>query len=245
MTTQSKITVVSVSESDMLRKSDLAAQMHMVSPQKAQAVKRAFATVIDERTAFEANKERVIKGVLQVGQSPDIAHLEALRNDDATHRLFAALGVNVRSALYPQSQSDGKSETESANLKSYRKVRQIANVIANGTGSLENVAKVSAVCMYRFANNGHAELSRDWCETFLSSREFSSIDTATADLLAAIDDVRAKQMSGGAATQSGQMVRVLVTLKSATDVRDGRNKNVLVNPDGLVMQALMVRFGQI
>lgn len=245
MTTQSKISIVTVSESDMLQKSDLAATMRLLSIQKVSSVKRALGVVIDERTAYEASKERRIDGVLTVGQSPDIAHLEALRDDDAVHRLCGALGINVRSFFFPQSQTEGKSDNETANLKSYRKVRQIANVIANGTGSLENVAKVFAVCAYRFASNGHAVLSRDWCETFLSSREFQSIDTATADLLAAIDDVRAKQMTGGAATQSGQMVRTLVALKSATDARDGRAKNVAINPDGLVMQALMVRFGQI
>jgi hypothetical protein len=243
----SKITVVTVSESDMFNKSPLAADMRLLSPQKVQAVRSAFAKVIDERTAFEAKQERMIKGVLTVGQSPDIKHLEAMRTDDATHRMFGALALNVRSFLFPQSQKEGKQDNETANLKSYRKVRQIANLIghSDSANALENVAKVSAVCMFRFASSGHAELSRDWCETFLSSREFSSIDTATADLLSAIDDVRAKQMSGGAATQSGQMVRVLVGLQSAYDKRDGRNKNVVVNPDGLVLQALMVRFGQI
>ena len=243
-----KINLVTVSESDMLNKSELAAEMYMQSPQQVGKTIKAINAIADERIDFDSKQERVRDGKLQIIESKDIANVRALKDNEAYARFVYALRLDPRSCLFPQSQDGGKSNAETSSLKSYKKVRQIANLIFRNDEEvgLENVAKVFAVCAYRFAKTGQTVLTREWCEKFLCSREFSSIDTGTADLIASIEDVRATQMTGGgAATQSGQMIRQFVAFGSARDVFDGRLKNVDIDPNGLVLQAMMVRLGQI
>jgi hypothetical protein len=236
--------VIIIREADM-QSAPLYAAMTAVTPQRLGKVSKAISAIVAERTAYEANRERMIDGALTVGQSPDIKHLQALDGHDAFARMVIALNIDARSFLFPQSQESGKSSAETSNLKALRKVRQIADVIASGVSDLENVARVFTVCAYRFASKGNEVLTREYCENFLTSRELAELDTGTAELWSAVEDVRAKHMSTGAQTQSGQMVRTLVALKSAEDVRDGRAKNVRIHADGLVMQALMTRFGQV
>lgn len=239
MSAYRRVTVVSSAQME-----DTALFQASVSPRKQNLMMRAVERVCSQRIDYEAQKERMIGGVLQVGQSPDIRFVEALIGNESYARLLVAIGANPRELIHPDSVEGGKQSDQTSNLKSYNKQRQIAETIFTGNSDLEGVARVFAVCAYRFATSGRTILTREWCENFLSSREFASIDVGTADLWSNIDDIRAKQMTGGAATQSGQMVRTLVALKSATDVREGRAKNVQVNPEGLVMQALMTRLGQ-
>lgn len=236
--------IVIVTNADM-DKVALYSEMQAITPQRLGKAAKAVSAIIAERVAYEANRERMIGGELKVGQSPDIKHLEALEDHEAFLRMTLALKIDHRSFLFPQSQENGKSGEETSNLKALRKVRQIAEVIASGVSDLEKVARVFSVCAYRFAINGNDLLTREYCKGFLSSYELSSLDQATAQIWSDIDDLRAKEMSGGAETQSGQMVRTLVALGSAVDVRDGRRKDVRINPNGLVMQALMTRFGQL
>lgn len=236
--------VVIVREADMSA-SELYTDMVGVSDRRLKNALAAIESVVNERAEYEANRERKIGGIITVGQSPDIRHAEALINNEAFARMVLALKIDLRSYIFPQSQENGKSDSETSNLKSYRKVRQIAETVLHGSSDLEGVARVFSVCVFHFARNGNGLLNREYCKAFLSSREFANLDTGTAQLFADVDDIRAKQMSGGAETQSGQMVRSLVALKSATDVRDGRNKNVAIDQDGKVLRALMVRLGQI
>jgi hypothetical protein len=219
--------------------------MVKVSDKRLKAASDAFTAIAAERSDYEAKKERRKDGVIQIAQSDDIRHLNDLVASEAFLRMSVALKMDARSYIFPQSQESGKSDAETSNLKSYRKARQIAETILHGSSDLEAVARVSAVCMYHFAKNGHGAITREFCKAFLSRVEFESLDTGTAQLLADVDAIRLKRMSGGAETQSGQMVRQLVALKSAVDVRDGRNKNVALNPDGGVIRAMMVRLGQI
>lgn len=234
-----------VTQADM-EKSVLFADMNKVTPQRLGAVKKAIATVCDEREAYEAQRERKIGGVLVVQQSDDIRFVRALKDSEAFARMVCALKIDPRSYIFPQSQADGKSSDETSNLKSYNKSRQVAEVIWSGSSNLENVAKVFSVCVHHFATHGRDIITRDELHVFLSSHSLDQISEGTRELFEAVDDVRAKQMTGGGAdTQAGQMVRTLVALKSAEDVRDGRKKHVKVNPQGLVMQALMTRFGRV
>lgn len=240
---QRKINIVT--QADM-QNAVLFADMDKVSAKRLKATMDAIETVAKEREAYEAQRERIKDGVLQVAQSDDIIHVQALIGNEAFARMVCALKIDPRSYLFPQSQPSGKSSSETSNLKSYRKVRQIAEVIWSGSSDLENVAKVVTVCAHHFAVNGKDILTRDDLHAFLSSHSLDQIDEGTRELFDAVDDVRAKHMAGGGAdTQAGQMVRTLVALKSAEDVRDGRKKHVRINPQGLVMQALMTRFGRV
>jgi hypothetical protein len=244
MTAQRSIVVVN--HSAMLN-DNLYRTMHFIRKDKLAAMKSAIETIVSERRDFEATRERrLADGSYVVGQSGDIKHVEALAKSDAFARLCVALKIDPRSYIYPQSQEFGKSSSETSNLKAYKKAKEVAEVIWNGSSTLERVAKVFTVCSYIAAERfGQDTLKRDFCENFLSSREFRSINQGSEDLWNAIDEVRARHMSTGASTQASQMVRTLVALKSAQDVRDGRAKDVRIDPQGLVMNALMRRFGQV
>lgn len=235
--------IVVVTEADMMQ-APLYAQMTELSDRRVKTMKDSINKVCDERSEYESTRERIKDGVLQIAQSDDIKFVDALKDHDAFARMLLALKINPREYVFPQSLDGGKTSSQTSNLKSYNKARQVAEVIFSNSTDLEGVARVFAVCAYRFASSGVGVITREYCKDFLSSREFTGIDTATADLWSKIDDIRAKQITGGAETQSGQMVRTLVALKSASDVRDGRAKNVAIDTDGLVMRALMIRLGQ-
>lgn len=239
--------IVIIREADMLQTA-FGAAVAAITPQREGKALKLIAQIVDERFEYEANKERIKNGVLQIAQSPDAEkHLLPLKGNRAFARMVIALNVDARTFLFPQSLDGGKTSEMTSNLKALRKIRQIAEVTCGEGSDLENVAKVAAVCMYHFANNGRGVITREYCKAFLSSYELQHLDQATADLWSAVNEIRGSTVSydGGAETQSGQMVRALVALGSATDVRDGRHKNVSVNPDGLIMQALMMRLGQI
>jgi hypothetical protein len=234
--------IIIVTNADM-EKTVLGAAIAAVTPQRLGKVAKSASAIIAERVDYEANRERMIDGVLTIGQSPDIKHLQALDGNEAFLRMSLALNLDLRTYLFPQSLDGGKTSEMTSNLKALRKVRQIAETIASGVSDLEKVARVFSVCAYRFADAGNDTLTREYCKAFLSSYELQSLDAATAQIWSDIDDIRAKEMSGGAETQSGQMVRSLVALGGAVDVRDGREKHVRILHKSPVMEALAMRFG--
>jgi hypothetical protein len=243
MSATRKIVVVT---SEAMSQDALYRSMKNVSKDKVASMLTAIKSVASERETFEANVDRrLADGSFVTGQSADIKHVQALCDNDSVARLFVALKIDPRAYIFPQSRDGGKSSTETSNLKAYKKAREVAECIWTGTSTLENVARVFTTCAYRASQFGQEVLTRDFLENFLSSREFRSINQGSVDLWNAIDDVRAKHMSSGAQTQASQMVRTLVALKSAVDVRDGRAKHTRVDADGKVMQALMRRFGQV
>lgn len=239
-----KIVVVNT---DAMLNDKLFRSMKFAPKSKVTAMLESIEAVAVERRNFEATvQRRSADGSLYVGQSNDIKHVEALRGNEAVARMFVALKVDPRSYIFPQSQPTGKSSTETSNLKAYKKAREVAELIWTGASTIENVCKVFSVCAFRAVTMSGADvLKRQFAETFLSSVEFRTIREASEDLWNAIDEVRAKHMTTGAQTQASQMIRTLVALRSAEDVRDGREKNVRVHADGLVLQALMRRFGQV
>lgn len=246
MTSIQKIVVVNT---EAMMNDALFRAMKNVGASKVEAMSQSIRDIVAERTAFEATVERTAgDGSKYTGQSNDIRHVEALTNNDAVSRLFVALKIDPRAYIHPVSKG-GKDSTETSNLKAYRKARQLAEVIWSGSSDLENVAKVFAVCAWKAVQSSSVTdnvLRRDYAECFLNSTEFRSIREGAQELFDAIDDIRARQMTGGGAkTQASQMIRTLVALKSATDVRDGRSKNVQIDPQGKVVQALMRRFGQV
>jgi hypothetical protein len=248
MTAQArKIVVVNASE---MKQDTLYSAMLDITPQKLGSMRANVAKIVEERVAFEAVRERkLLDGSVVVQQSNDIRHVEALATSEAFQRMCVALKINPRSYIHPASQKDGKTSDQTSNLKAYKKAREVAELILTGTSTLENVAKVFTVCAYKSVHTSTVTdnvLRRDYAECFLNSPEFRSIREGAQDLFDAIDEIRAKQMTGGGAkTQASQMIRTLVALGSAEDVRNGRSKDVRVNPEGLVMKSLMRRFGQV
>lgn len=237
--TARKIVIVNT---EAMMESALFRSMRNVGSAKLDAMKSALAEASAKRTEFEAQRERMIDGVPQVGQSPDIKHVHALASSEAFARFAVAQKIDPLNYLFPQHKGS-KTQTETSNLKAYRKARQVAETIWSGSSDLENVVKVATVCMFKVASSRGEVIERDFAECFLSSIEFRTISEASPELWSAIDDVRAKHMTTGAQTQTSQMIRTLVALGAAEDVRNGRAKDVRVNPEDRVVQALMRRFG--
>ena len=248
MTVSAQKTIVIVNHSAMMNDT-LYRAMHYARKDKIAAMTVAIKTVVAERKAFESTVERrVADGSFVTGQSADIKHVEALATSTAFARLCVALKLDPRAYIYPQSQEGGKLSTETSSLKAYKKAREIAETIWNGSSTLENVVKVFSVCAIKLATVGQETMTRRYLEDFFASREYRSISQGSSEFLLAVeecDEMRARHMSGGKATQASQMVRTLVALKSAVDVRNGRMKDTKVDPRGLVSQALMRRFGQV
>lgn len=208
------------------------------------AHKKAIQQACEAREAFEATRERRTSSGVVVGQSADIKHVQALATSDAFARVTFALKMDVMNYIHPFSKGS-KSDTETSNLKAYRKALQICETILTGASNLENVVKVATVCMYLAATRRGAVIERDFAETFLSSVEFRTVEQASEELWKDIDAIRAKHMLTGAPTQTSQMIRTLVAFGAARDVRDGRNKHVELFADHPVVTALMTRFGVI
>jgi len=237
---QRKINVVTT---EAMMDSAVYRAMKNVGSAKLQTALDAIKEAAEQRTAFEAQRERIIDGLPQVGQSPDIKHVQALVGNEAFARFVVAQKVDVLNYLHPAHKGQ-KTGNETSNLKAYAKVRQVAELLWSGTTDLENVVKVFTVCAYRSAVMRGPVIERDFAETFLSSVEFRTIKEGSADLWSAIDEVRAKHMTTGAQTQASQMIRTLVAVGAAEDVRDGRRKNVRVDPTNRVLLGVMRRFGQ-
>ncbi len=192
-------------------------------------------------------QRRLAGGALVVQQSADIKHVEALMHNETFARFCVALRIDPQAYIDPASKDGGKLSTETSNLKAYKKAREIAETVYHGTSSLENVARVFSVCAFIAATKRDTLIERAFCNHFLRSNEFRSITQGTEEFMVAIDEMRARSLSSdsGAATQASQMIRTLVALKSAVDEMDGRAKNVRLDPNALVIQSLMRRFGQV
>lgn len=202
--------------------------------------------IAKEREDFEAKQPRTVDGHFYAdgAQSKDIAHLRNLASDDAALRMLYALNVNLRSYFHPQSQSGGKTSSETSNLKAYKKVLEAARCIYSGQTGMEDVLKVAIVCAAQAMQHGKEVFTRDFFEDFLHSS--GHIKSGSSDIFDAIDEYRDRSVAtkSGASTQSSQIIRSLVALQCAEDVKEGRLKNVRINPNGLVFNALLKRFGQ-
>lgn len=202
----------------------------------------------EKRAEFESKQTRNIGGVPVTCQSADIKYLDTLSQSRSFALLALALKLDIQSYFFPQSKAGGKSDEETSNLKAYKKALEIADVIWSGSSTLENVVKVNTVCCYLVTKAGAEVINRRMVEDFFSSREFASIQSGSADFLAAMEEcdaLKAKHMSGGKQTQTSQMIRTLVALRSGKDIKQGRNKDFALNTDGLVINALMRRLGQV
>lgn len=237
--------IIVVTEASM-EQSKLYNSMKFAPKSKLAALQASINEACDARETFESKVERrLADGSFVFGQSADIKHVQALKDNDAVTRLFYALKVDPARYVTPMLQVGGKSSNETSNLKAYKKTREIAELVWSGHSTIENVVKVFTVCAFKCAEGGVDVLKRDFAENFLSSREFRSINQGSADLWSAIDDIRAKHMTSGAQTQASQAIRTLVALHGAEDVRDGRAKNTRILSGSPLMQALMRRFGQV
>lgn len=245
MSAQRKIVVVNTAA---MEKDALYSAMTSVEASKVASMKGQITKVVNERVEYEAQRERKLAdGSIVIKQSDDIRHVEALADSEAFARLCVALKINPRQYIYPQSTKSGKTAADTSNLKAYKKAREVAELVFIGSTTLEKVAKVFTVCAFKAVQTSTVRdnvLPRNYAECFLNSPEFRSIREGAKELFDAIDDVRDRAMTGGGAkTQASQMIRTLVALGSAEDVRNGRAKDVRINPQGLVMQSLMRRFG--
>ena len=248
MSIQAKKIVV-VSEGAM-QEDALYRAMKNASASKVAERLQVQSALIGERTEYESNRERQDKfGNVYVGQSNDIAQIQALEGSEAFARLSIAIKLDDRAYLFPQSQASGKLSTQTSNLKAYKKAREIAETIyIGGSIGLENVVKVFfACCVKVVATSNGPVISRTYGECFLNSPEFRSIYTGAQELFDAIEDTRAnaKHMSNGAPTQTSQMIRTLVALGVATDVQNGRSKDFRFNAESKVALALSRRLGLI
>lgn len=234
---------ISIVNHDAMMNDSLFRKMHFVRKDKLSAMVETVNAIVQERVDFEAMQTRIVDGVYTVAQHGDIKVIEQYRDNVNFARLACALQLNVREYLHPASLDGGKSSEQTSNMKAYKKGYEIADAIFSGVSSLERVVRVNTVCAYLATVQGCEVLTREQSESFLNSRVLNTVDQASEDIWSAIDQYRAKQMSGGDKTQTSQMVRTLVAFKSAKDVRNGRNKDTAFNPDGLVLSALMRRFG--
>lgn len=242
--------IVVVSSADMMQDALYSRMVNATSDANRESFvnyKQNAERLLRNRRDYEANdvQRRDATGATYYGLSPDFENLRKLVESDAAMRMLYANNVDLRSYIYPQSQSGGKSSSETSNLKSYKKAREIAEVIYNGSSRLENVAKVTVVCSALALRSGMEVIERDTFETFLRTTAHR-IFKGSQDLWNAVDEYRARSLAsdGGAATQGSQMIRQLVALRSAEDVKNGRSKDVRVLREGLVLNALLKRFGQ-
>jgi hypothetical protein len=242
MSNQAQRSIVIVNTEAMMN-DQLFRSMKFAAKSKVEAMVSSVNSMVEERIAFEMTVERKgSDGRIYSGVCPDALALRSLKNHDAVACMLVALKVDPRAYLYPQSQDGGKQSDQTSNLKSMKKAREIAETIWSPVvaSPLEKVVKVWTVCAHYCATHGRDVLPRNESELFLNA---SRIRSGSSEIFDAIDAYRAKEMSTGAATQTSQMVRQLVALKSATDVREGRAKHTRINPEGLVISALMRRFG--
>lgn len=242
-----KIVVVTT---EQMMQDSLFRAMKTASKEKVATMQASIATVCAEREAYEALRERRLgDGSIVVGQSNDIRHVQALATSEPFARFCVALKVDPRAYIFPQSKEGGKTSSETSNLKAYKKARELAEVIYGTSSTLENVAKVFAVCAWKAVQTSTCKdniLPRNYAECFLNSPEFRSIREGAQELFDAIEDIRAKQMTGGGAkTQASQMIRTLVAFNAATDIRNGKSKDVRIDPNNRVITSLMRRLGQI
>lgn len=218
---------------------DLIEAMKAVPETKVSAMKGRITKAVNLRRDHETKDGAEL--------SKDFRHVESWNRSDAVARLFVALEIDPQAYLMLVTLSDEEIEkrgfhpdAKTRNLKAYKKVVEVAEYIANGPEShLEAVFKTFVACSL-IATRELKVIPRDVCTDFLSSAELRNV---SPDLREAIADFQAKQMSGGAPTQTSQMVLTLANLKCGTVVRDGRTKHFALSHDSQVVRALAARFG--
>jgi hypothetical protein len=226
--------------------SDLIAAMQSLPATKVAAMKGRITKAVNARREVELKDGPLSK---------DFRHVESWNRSDAVARMFCVLEIDPHAYLMLCTMSDSEIEKHgfhpdavTRNLKAYKKVVEVAEYIANGpelpdgTGShLEAVFKTFVACSI-IATRSQKVIPRDVCEDFLRSAELTKV---SEDLRDAIDAFQAKHMSGGASTQTSQMVLTLANLKCGSVVRDGRTKHFALSHDSLVIRALAARFGML
>lgn len=212
--------------------------MRAVTPQAVAAMKTRITKAVNARRELELKDGPLSK---------DFRHVESWNRSDSVARMFCALSIDPQAYLTLAWMDAGDivkrgfdPEAKTRNLKSYKKVVEVAEYIANGPEShLEAVFKTFVACSI-LATRGLKVIPRTVCEDFLRSNELRDV---SQDLRDAIDEYQAKHMTGGAQTQTSQMVLTLANLKAARVVRDGRTKHQELDRDSLVVRALAARFG--
>ena len=124
------------------------------------------------------------------------------------------------------------------NLKALAKLTALADLIMHGRMNREAVLHTWIACA--LASSKFGKLPRDVVESFINSRDMSSVN---GELSALVDEYRAKHMSRGCGTQTSQITLLLGLLGVLTIERDGRSKSYRVNRDHPVTQAIAARYG--
>lgn len=177
--------------------------------------------------------------------SKDFVNVANLHNATVA-RFFIAVGIvpeyYINSPSYDDveawsTKSKLPSDCKTRNLKAYKKMSETARYFADG-GKLESVVKTFVACAILSAQH-MTVIPRDVCERFLSSVPLSHV---SEELVEALDHYRAKHMTGGASTQTSQATLQLATMRAATVVRNGRNKDFSLDVHSPVIVSFAERF---
>lgn len=216
-------------------------RMSEVSAQRAGTVKKQVSAAIASRLAFENLPENQFNG----SASKDCKNLDLLTTDSVA-RFFVACGVApeyyINSVAYDaetfESKSKVPSEAKTRNLKAYKKFAETAEYFASGA-KLESVFKTIVACMI-VSSQYQTVIPRDVVERFLSSVPLSHVSEELAE---AVEQYRDKTMTGGAQTQTSQCTLQLANMRSATVVRNGRNKDFALDVHSPVIVSFAQKFG--
>lgn len=181
----------------------------------------------------------------QGDMSKDFDHVEALYSDTVA-AFMVAIGLKpeyyVNSPVYTPEEFEARSgisaDAKTKNLKAYKKFRETAEYFYHGS-HLEKVLKTVVACSI-LASQYHAVIPRDVCERFLNSLPMSRISD---ELVEAMDDFRAKHMTGGAATQFSQCSLQLATMRAGHIVRNGRYKDFMLDLSSPVVESFAQKLG--
>lgn len=177
--------------------------------------------------------------------SADFDHVEALYSDTVA-AFMVAISMKpeyiINSPSYTPEEFEAKSgisqDAKTKNLKAYKKLKETAEYFAHGS-HLEKVLKTVVACSI-LASQYHDVIPRDVCERFLNSLPMNRI---SEELSEAIEDFRAKHMTGGAATQFSQCSLQLANMRAGFIVRNGRFKDFKLNLDSPVIESFAQKLG--
>lgn len=214
------------------------AAMQSIPEQRVSAVLGQIRKSIVAREEYEADKR-------DGEQSKDFEQVRKLDNRNVA-RFMVAIGLNpepyINSPSYSPESFEAKSripaEAKTGNLKGYKKFRETAEYFSNGS-KLESVVKTSVACMI-ISSQYHVVIPRDVCERFLNSVPLNRVSD---ELIEALDQYRAKHMTGGAATQTSQCTLQLANIRAAKLVMNGRFKDFALDVDSPVIESFAQRFG--
>lgn len=177
--------------------------------------------------------------------SNDFEQVENLYSDTVA-TFMVAIGLKpeyyINSPVYSPEEFEARSgisaDAKTKNLKAYKKFRETAEYFMHGS-HLEKVLKTVVACSI-LASQYHAVIPRDVCERFLNSLPMNRI---SEELIEAIDDFRAKHMTGGAATQFSQCSLQLATMRAGHIVRNGRFKDFMLDLSSPVTESFAQKLG--